>query len=105
MSNGRTEYNTRGSELFVSGEEQQQSVLDLAIAPKDFSMDIGVSLVWDATQMQHWAIFVWEHLGQLDWVLEPGVGKNGVVGHCTRSWRLADTKLASFRNTNWGTLV
>ena len=61
--NGRTEHNSRGSETFVWGVEQRQSALDLAIAPKNLSADIEVSQVWDTTQMQHRAIFVWAHLG------------------------------------------
>ena len=40
--------------------------LDLAIAPKNLSADMEVSQVWDTTQMQHRAIFVWAHLGSLD---------------------------------------
>ena len=61
--NGRTERDSRGSETFVWGEEQRRSVLDLAIAPKNLSADMEVSQVWDTTQMQHRAIFVWAHLG------------------------------------------
>ena len=80
-------------------------MLDLAITPKNLSADMEVSQVWDTTQMQHRAIFVWAHLGSLDYVLEPEVGEKGVVGHRPRSWKLADTELASFRDTNWGTLV
>ena len=64
--NGRTECDSRGSETFVWGEEQWRSVLDLAIAPKNLSADMEVSQVWDTTQMQHRAIFVWAHLGSLD---------------------------------------
>ena len=64
--NGRTERDSRGSETFVWGEEQRRSVLDLAIAPKNLSADMEVSQVWDTTQMQHRAIFVWAHLGSLD---------------------------------------
>ena len=61
--NGRTERDSRGSETFVWGEEQRQSVLDLAIAPKNLSTDMEVSQVWDTTQMQHREIFLWAHLG------------------------------------------
>ena len=66
MLNGRTERDSRGSETFVLGEEQRQSVLDLAITPKNLSTDMEVSQVWDTTQMQHRAFFIWAHLGSLD---------------------------------------
>ena len=75
-------------------------MLDLTIAPKNLSADMEVSQVWDATQMQHRAIFVWAYPGSLDYVLELEVGEKGVVGHRLRSWKLADTELASFRDTN-----
>ena len=49
-----------GSQL---DEGQQRSMLDLAITPKILSVDIEVSQVWDTSQMQHSAIFIWAHLG------------------------------------------
>ena len=61
--NGRIERDIRGSETIVWGEEQRRSVLDLVIAPKNLSADMEVSKVWDTTQMQHRAIFVWIYLG------------------------------------------
>ena len=62
MLNGRTEHDSRGSETFVWGEEQRQSMMDLAIAPRNLSTAMEVSQVWDTTQMQHLAVFVWAYL-------------------------------------------
>ena len=49
MLNGKIERDIRGSETLVWGGEQQQFVLDLAIAPKNLSADMQVSQVWDTT--------------------------------------------------------
>ena len=53
MLNDRTEHYIRGSETFYWCEEQQQSMLDLAIASKKLRSDMEVSQVWENTQMQH----------------------------------------------------
>ena len=37
-------------------------LLDLAIVPETLSVDIRVEKVWDFTQMQHHAIFIWAHV-------------------------------------------
>ena len=56
--NGRTKRDSR-DKTFLGGEEQWRSVLDLAITPKSLSVYMEFSQVWDTTQMQHRAVFVW----------------------------------------------
>ena len=51
-----------GQQAFVWDKGQWGSVLDLAIVPKTLSTDMRVEKIWDFTQMQHHAIFIWAHV-------------------------------------------
>ena len=60
--NGRSAHDGIGQQTFVWDKGQWGSVLDLAIVPETLSADLQVEKVWDFTQMQHHAIFIWAHV-------------------------------------------
>ena len=46
--------------------------------------------------MQHYAHFVWMHLGLVGEILVPEIGENVIIKHQLRVWKLAEPELASF---------
>lgn len=60
--NGWSARDRIGQQKFVWDKGQRGSVLDLVIVPKTLSADMWVENVWDFTQMQHHAIFIWAHV-------------------------------------------